>query len=89
MCVFTDILKIDHLWMMENLTVLSLAHNAIETIENLEELKNLVELNLSYNKIEKIEGLEVIITSQLSNFHPQNLEPLNTINENINSILCF
>ncbi|XP_024218063.1 dynein regulatory complex subunit 3 isoform X2 [Halyomorpha halys] len=52
-----DILKIDHLWMMKNLQILTLAHNNIETIENLEELVNLVQLDLSFNKIERIENL--------------------------------
>jgi Leucine-rich repeat (LRR) protein len=51
----TDILKIDHLWILPNLKILSLAFNKIDKIENLEALVNLKELNLTYNSIEKLE----------------------------------
>jgi Leucine Rich repeats (2 copies) len=55
---FSDILKIDHVWILPNLQVLSLAFNKIDKIENLEALTNLRELNLTYNSIEKLENLE-------------------------------
>lgn len=53
---FSDILKIDHLWILPNLEILSLAFNKIDKIENLEALGGLKELNLTYNSIEKLEN---------------------------------
>lgn len=55
---FLDILKIDHLWILPNLEILSLAFNKIDKIENLESLGKLKELNLTYNSIEKLENFE-------------------------------
>ncbi len=53
-----DILKIDHLWILPNLQILSLAFNKIDKIENLHDMKNLKELNLTFNMIEKMENLD-------------------------------
>ncbi|KAL1129215.1 hypothetical protein AAG570_013744 [Ranatra chinensis] len=58
---FKNIVRIDHLWMMANLTVLSLANNLIEKIENLDSLINLKILNLSFNKITKMENLHNLV----------------------------
>eukprot|EP00736_Rhodelphis_marinus_P008210 Rmarinus@m.19175 len=55
---FKNILKIDNLTGLENLTKLQLDNNILEKIENLDHLVNLTWLDLSFNNIEKIEGLE-------------------------------
>ncbi|KAJ3020829.1 Dynein regulatory complex subunit 3 [Thoreauomyces humboldtii] len=55
---YKNILKIDNLWMFENLTKLQLDNNIIEQIEKINFLKNLQWLDLSFNNITKIEGLE-------------------------------
>ncbi|XP_016914639.2 dynein regulatory complex subunit 3 isoform X1 [Apis cerana] len=55
---FLNILKIDYLWMMPNLTKLKLSNNIIEKIENLDALVNLKELDLSFNRIKIIENLD-------------------------------
>jgi Leucine-rich repeat (LRR) protein len=57
-CLLSDILKIDHLWILPNLSILSLAFNKIDKVENLEALTNLKELNLAYNSIERLENLD-------------------------------
>ncbi|KAM7372064.1 hypothetical protein PAMP_009259 [Pampus punctatissimus] len=56
--LFTDILKIDHLWEFTSLTKLELNNNLIKKIEGLDCLISLTWLDLSFNSIEKIEGLE-------------------------------
>lgn len=53
-----DILRIDYLWILPNLTKLSLSSNSIEVIENIDKLVNLKELDLSFNYIERIQNLE-------------------------------
>ncbi|XP_058455415.1 dynein regulatory complex subunit 3-like [Malaya genurostris] len=58
---FQNIMKIDHLWVLKNLEILSLAFNKIDKIENLHRLTQLRELNLSFNFIEKIEQLDQLI----------------------------
>ncbi|XP_044269077.1 dynein regulatory complex subunit 3-like isoform X2 [Tribolium madens] len=55
---FLNILRIDHLWVLNSLTKLNLNNNLLEKIENLESLVNLIELNLSFNKIARIENLD-------------------------------
>ncbi|KAI9094323.1 hypothetical protein DFS34DRAFT_243321 [Phlyctochytrium arcticum] len=55
---YKNVLKIDNLWMFENLTKLQLDNNIIEKIENINFLKNLQWLDLSFNNISKIEGLD-------------------------------
>lgn len=54
---FFNILNIDHLWVMPNLTNLHLSNNIIERIENLDALTHLKELDLSFNHIKVIENL--------------------------------
>ncbi|KAH8287866.1 hypothetical protein KR018_003600 [Drosophila ironensis] len=58
---FKNILRIDHLWMMPNLTTLCLNCNKIEVIEHIEMLTALKELNLSFNYITRIENLETLV----------------------------
>lgn len=55
---FLNIVKIDQLWLLPNIQILSLKCNKIEKIENLDVLSELRELNLSFNCIERIENLE-------------------------------
>ena len=55
---FQNIMKIDNLEGLANLTKLQLDNNVIEKIENLDHLVNLTRLDLSFNNIAKIEGLE-------------------------------
>jgi Leucine-rich repeat (LRR) protein len=55
----TDILRIDNLWILPNLRILSLAFNKIDKIENLDALTELQELNLTFNAIEKLENLNL------------------------------
>ncbi|KAJ3262588.1 Dynein regulatory complex subunit 3 [Boothiomyces macroporosus] len=54
---YKNILKIDNLWIYENITKLQLDNNIIEKIENVNFLKNLKWLDLSFNNITEIEGL--------------------------------
>ncbi|KAI8816545.1 uncharacterized protein EV422DRAFT_545674 [Fimicolochytrium jonesii] len=54
---YKNILKIDNLYLFQNLTKLQLDNNIIEKIEKIEFLKNLTWLDLSFNNITKIEGL--------------------------------
>uniref|UniRef100_A0A1A9ZVT4 Dynein axonemal assembly factor 1 homolog n=1 Tax=Glossina pallidipes TaxID=7398 RepID=A0A1A9ZVT4_GLOPL len=58
---FKNILRIDHLWILPNLTKLVLSCNKIELIENIDMLTNLKELDLSFNYIEKIQNLEKLV----------------------------
>lgn len=55
---YKNILKIDNLGALVNLTKLQLDNNIIERIENLDLLVNLQWLDLSFNNIEYIEGLD-------------------------------
>jgi len=55
---FKNILKIDNLWSLVNLTKLQMDNNIIERIEGLDMLVNLEWLDLSFNNIEIIEGLD-------------------------------
>lgn len=66
--LFTDILRIDHLWMMKSLTKLSLSQNYIEQIENLHDLIHLRELDLSFNKIGRIENLDKLVNLEILSF---------------------
>lgn len=54
----TDIVEIDNLKGMDNLTKLQLDNNIITKIKGLETLKQLKWLDLSFNSIETIEGLD-------------------------------
>ncbi|XP_043661586.1 dynein regulatory complex subunit 3 [Drosophila teissieri] len=73
---FKNILRIDHLWMMPNLTKLCLNCNKIEVIEHLEMLTALTDLNLSFNYITRIENLEALV----------NLEKLSLFSNRIRKI---
>nr|XP_016925660.1 dynein regulatory complex subunit 3 [Drosophila suzukii] len=73
---FKNILRIDHLWMMPNLTKLCLNCNKIEVIEHLEMLTALKDLNLSFNYITRIENLETLV----------NLEKLSLFSNRIQKI---
>jgi Leucine-rich repeat (LRR) protein len=55
-----DILKIDNLWIYENITKLQLDNNIIEKIENIHFMTNLEWLDLSFNNITVIEGLDTL-----------------------------
>lgn len=55
---FKNILKIDNLWSLVNLTKLQMDNNIIERMEGLDMLVNLEWLDLSFNNIEVIEGLD-------------------------------
>ncbi|KAJ3337137.1 Dynein regulatory complex subunit 3 [Kappamyces sp. JEL0680] len=54
---YKNILKIDNLWIYENITKLQLDNNIIEKIENIHFMTNLEWLDLSFNNITTIEGL--------------------------------
>ncbi len=56
-----NLLKINCLWPLSNLTSLNLANNYIKKIENIESLVHLKELNLSFNRITKIENLHTLV----------------------------
>ncbi|XP_017060984.1 dynein regulatory complex subunit 3 [Drosophila ficusphila] len=73
---FKNILRIDHLWMMPNLTKLCLNCNKIEVIEHLNMLTALKDLNLSFNYITRIENLETLV----------NLEKLSLFSNRIRKI---
>lgn len=79
---FLDILKIDHLWILPNLTKLSLNFNKIDKIENLDDLKNLKELDLSFNYIEKIENLEKLTKLEDLTLYKNSIKKL----ENLDSL---
>ncbi|KAG5681171.1 hypothetical protein PVAND_010629 [Polypedilum vanderplanki] len=64
---FLNILKIDHLWILPNLSILSLAFNKIDKIENLDSLTALKELNLAYNSIEKLGNLDKLRNLEIFN----------------------
>lgn len=59
-----NLLRINCLWPLSNLTYLSLADNRLTKIENLESLTSLKELNLSFNQIRKIENLHTLVNLQ-------------------------
>nr|DAA06417.1 TPA_inf: protein phosphatase [Drosophila ananassae] len=71
---FKSILRIDHLWILPNLTRLSLNCNKIEAIENIEMLTNLKELNLSFNFIEKIENLDALVNLEVVSLFSNRIE---------------
>ena len=73
---FANIIIIQNLEGLNNLTKLCLDNNIIERIENLDHLVNLQWLDLSFNKIKVIEGLEELT----------NLTDLSLYKNNINDI---
>ncbi|XP_034473858.1 dynein regulatory complex subunit 3 [Drosophila innubila] len=81
---FKNILRIDHLWVLPNLTKLCLNCNKIEVIEHIGMLTSLKELNLSFNYITKIENLETLVNLEvLSLFsnHITKIENLETLDK--------
>ncbi|XP_068063324.1 dynein regulatory complex subunit 3 [Anomalospiza imberbis] len=81
---FKNILQIDNLWPLENLTKLQLDNNVIEKIEGLESLVHLVWLDLSFNNIEVIEGLDTLVKLQdlsLYNNRISKIEHMDTLQE--------
>ncbi|KAH8263678.1 hypothetical protein KR044_012501 [Drosophila immigrans] len=81
---FKNILRIDHLWVLPNLTKLCLNCNKIEVIEHISMLTALKELNLSFNYITKIENLETLVNLEvLSLFsnHITKIENLETLDK--------
>ncbi|XP_034099830.1 dynein regulatory complex subunit 3 [Drosophila albomicans] len=81
---FKNILRIDHLWVLPNLTKLCLNCNKIEVIEHIGMLTALKELNLSFNYITKIENLETLVNLEvLSLFsnHIKKIENLETLDK--------
>ncbi|EDW03562.1 GH10435 [Drosophila grimshawi] len=62
---FKNILRIDHLWVLPNLTKLCLNCNKIEVIEHIGMLTALKELNLSFNYITKIENLDTLVNLEV------------------------
>ncbi|XP_060653207.1 dynein regulatory complex subunit 3 [Drosophila nasuta] len=81
---FKNILRIDHLWVLPNLTKLCLNCNKIEVIEHIGMLTALKELNLSFNYITRIENLETLVNLEvLSLFsnHIKKIENLETLNK--------
>ena len=61
---YIDILEIDNLIGMENLTKLQLDNNIITKIQGLDTLVNLTWLDLSFNLIEKMEGMDKLVKLQ-------------------------
>nr|AAL28098.1 protein phosphatase regulatory subunit short isoform [Drosophila melanogaster] len=76
---FNNILRIDHLWILPNLTKLCLNCNKIETIENIEMLTNLKDLNLSFNFIEKIENLDTLVNLEVLSLFSNKIEAIENI----------
>lgn len=77
----SDILRIDHLWMLTGLTKLSLNNNLIEKIENLSELVNLKELDLSFNYIEKIENINGLVNLEILTFYSNLIKKIENIED--------
>lgn len=85
---FLDILKIDHLWVMPSLKILSLAFNKIEKIENLDMLSNLLELNLSFNFLQKVENLDKLSRLEILSLYGNKIEKLENV-DNLENLLIF
>lgn len=88
MCVsISDILKIDHLWVLPNLVKLSLNFNKIDRIENIEMLVNLKELDLSFNFIEKIENLETLVKLETLSLFNNSIKVIENLDNLTNLII--
>lgn len=83
----TDILKIDHLWILPNIEILSLAFNKIDKIENLETLSKLKELNLAFNSIEKLENLECLQCLEILNIFGNKIRKIENVDRLENLII--
>lgn len=87
MALLSDILKIDHLWVLKNLEILSLAFNKIDKIENLHRLTKLKELNLSFNFIEKIENLDQLVLMRTLSLFGNRIEKLENLDRLENLVI--
>ncbi|XP_059616497.1 dynein regulatory complex subunit 3 [Phlebotomus argentipes] len=76
---FLNILKIDHLWVLTNLTKLSLNYNKIDKIENLHMLTKLTDLDLSFNYIEKIENIEKLAQLEVLSLYSNRVEKIENL----------
>jgi len=74
---FSNIIIIQNLEGLNNLTKLCLDNNIIEKIENLEHLGNLQWLDLSFNKITVIEGLEELTNLTDLSLYKNNIKQIN------------
>ncbi|KAI9002253.1 hypothetical protein BC832DRAFT_560967 [Gaertneriomyces semiglobifer] len=81
---YKNILKIDNLWMFENLTKLQLDNNIIEKIENLGFLKNLRWLDLSFNNISRIEGLNGLTKLTDLTLHNNRITKIENLDDLVN-----
>lgn len=70
------IYRIDHLWILPNLTDLNLSCNNIQFIENLNCLPNLVKLNLACNQIKKIEQIDQLLQLEIFMIHNNRISVL-------------
>lgn len=61
---YKQVVRIDNLFGVDNITKLMLDNNAITKIENLSHLKHLQWLDLSFNKISEMEGLDDLTSLQ-------------------------
>lgn len=84
----SDILKIDHLWILPNLKILSLAFNKIDKIENLEALSQLKELNLAFNSIEKLENLDCLQSLEVLNVFGNKIRKIENV-DRLESLIIF
>ncbi|KAK7867518.1 hypothetical protein R5R35_009418 [Gryllus longicercus] len=85
---FLNILRIDHLWMLDSLVILHISNNMIEKIENLERLVNLKELDLSFNNIEVIENLGTLVNLEVLTVFGNKIYKLENL-ENLKLLMIF
>jgi hypothetical protein len=85
--ISSDILKLDHLWMMTSLVKLKLGNNIIEKIEGLSSLVNLKELDLSFNNIEVIEGLEELVKLEVLTLFENRISKLENMETLVNLMI--
>lgn len=83
-----DILRIDNLWILPNLRILSLAFNKIDKIENLNALTELRELNMTFNAIEKLENLEALKKLEVLNVFGNKIRKIENLDE-LESLIIF
>ncbi|XP_052127013.1 dynein regulatory complex subunit 3 [Frankliniella occidentalis] len=76
---YLRILKIDHLWVLPNLTKLQLNNNSIESIDNLHTLIHLKELDLSFNHIQVIENLEELSKLEILHLYQNHISCLENL----------
>ncbi|OAD51971.1 Leucine-rich repeat-containing protein 48 [Eufriesea mexicana] len=85
---FLNILKIDYLWVMPNLTKLKISNNIIEKIENLDVLVHLKELDLSFNHIKIIENLNNLTKLEILLLFNNEISEVESIN-NLYNLTIF